>query len=128
MPITQFDSFFSSIASALKSLAHAIAPAGTAAFDAVAWLSLAFYLLFAVVALHYAFKTWSDKVMLASIVGGTAASFVLHLSLLNSPSYAGEGALWKFVSLSQYLPWAVICLGGVYLLYRVCTQWLKARH
>lgn len=112
---------------ALQSWAHAVAPAGSQRFEALAWLSLACYLLFAVVALHYALKTWAEKVMFASIAGGTMASLLLHFSLRHSPAYAGEGALWKFVALSQYLPWAVISVGCVYVMYRVGSQWLQGR-
>ncbi len=78
-----------------------MAPVGSVAFDMLSWVSLAFYLLFAVVAINYALKIWAEKVMLVCIVCGALASLVLHLSILSSPSYAGEGALWKFVSLSQ---------------------------
>lgn len=99
--------------------AHALAPVHSVAFDALAWLSLACYLLFAVVALHYALRPWAEKAMLAAIGGGTAASLVLHLSLRNSPAYVGEGPLWKFVSVSQYLPWVVVSAAGLYALYRM---------
>lgn len=99
--------------------AHALAPVHSVAFDALAWLSLACYLLFAVVALHYALRPWAEKAMLAAICGGTAASLVLHLSLRSSPDYVGEGLLWKFVSVSQFLPWVVISLGVLYVLYRI---------
>ncbi len=64
--------------------------------------------------------------MLAAIGGGTAASLLLHLSLRSSPAYVGEGALWKFVSVSQYLPWVVVSVGGcVLLLYRIGLQLRK---
>ena len=99
--------------------AHALAPVHSVAFDALAWLSLGCYLLFAVVALHYALRPWAEKAMLAAIGGGTAASLVLHLSLRSSSDYVGEGPLWKFVSLSQYLPWVVVSVGGLYVLYRI---------
>lgn len=111
----------------LKAWAHAIAPVNSAAFEALAWLSLGFYLLFAVVALHYALRPWAEKTMLAAIVGATAASLVLHLSLQSSPAYVGEGALWKFVAVSQYLPWAVLSVGGLYVLYRLGARWRKGR-
>lgn len=123
MPLTRVDS----ILAPFQSLAHALVPVNSVAFDALAWVSLGLYLLFAVVALHYAFKPWADKVLLASAGGATVASLVLHLSIQSSPSYVGEGALWKFVSLSQYLPWAVISLGAVYLLGRLAAQLLKGR-
>ena len=127
MPLAQVNSIFSNIASSLKARAHAMAPVGSVAFDMLSWVSLAFYLLFAAVAINYALKIWAEKVMLVCIVCGALASLVLHLSILSSPSYAGEGALWKFVSLSQYFPWAVISLGSLYLLYRIGTQRFKAR-
>ena len=76
--------------------------------------------------MSYALKLWAEKVMLACIAGGTAASLTLHLSILSSPSYAGEGPLWKFVSLSQYLPWAVFSLSCLYLLYRIVLRFRKA--
>jgi hypothetical protein len=63
--------------------------------------------------------------MLAAIGGGTAASLVLHLSLRSSPDYVGEGPLWKFVSVSQYLPWVVVSVGGLYVLYRIGLQLRK---
>lgn len=107
--------------------AHALAPVNSVAFEALAWLSLGLYLLFAVVALHYALRPWAEKVMLAAICSATAASLVLHLSLRSSPAYVGEGPLWKFVSVSQYLPWAVISLGGLYLLDRMGRQLLQTR-
>lgn len=103
----------------LKAWAHAIAPVSSAAFDALAWVSLGGYLLFAVVALHYALKPWAEKMMLAAMGVAAVASLLLHLSIQSSPAYVGEGALWKFVALSQYVPWAVICLGCLYALYRV---------
>ena len=106
--------------------AHTMVPAGSDSFDGVAIFSLVCYLIFAVVALQYALRTWAEKVMLATLVSGAAASFLLHLSLLHSPTYQGEGPLWKFVSLSQYLPWAVLMLAAVYLLYRTFTA-LKKR-
>jgi len=115
-------SSFSEMITALKSLAHALTPAGSAPFDAVAWFSLACYLAFAVIALHYALKPWAEKALFASLAAATAASLWLHLSLLHSPAYVGEGALWRFVSLSRYLPWAVIGLASVYWLYRVGTR------
>ena len=121
MPLAHVDSLFA----AFKAGAHAIAPVNSAAFEALAWLSLGFYLLFAVVALHYALKPWAEKTMLAAIAGGTVASLVLHVLLLSSPGYVGEGALWKFVAVSQYLPWAVISLGGLYVLYRLVSRWRK---
>lgn len=99
--------------------AHAIAPVDSAAFEVLAWVSLGFYLLFAVVALNYALKPWAEKMMLAALGGATVASLLLHLSMRNSPAYVGKGALWKFVAVSQYLPWVVISLGTAYLLYRV---------
>ncbi|WP_260674897.1 hypothetical protein [Comamonas aquatica] len=105
--------------------AHALAPVYSVAFEALAWLSLACYLLFAVVALHYALRPWAEKAMLAAIGGGTAASLVLHLSLRSSPDYVGEGPLWKFVSVSQYLPWVVVSVGGLYVLYRIGLQLRK---
>lgn len=105
--------------------AHALAPVHSAAFDALAWLSLGCYLLFAVVALHYALRPWAEKAMLTAIGGGTAASLVLHLSLRSSPDYVGEGPLWKFVSVSQYLPWVVVSVGGLYVLYRIGLQLRK---
>lgn len=113
---------FSEMITALKFWAHSVTPVGSAQFDGVAWFSLACYLAFAVIALHYALKPWAEKVMFTCIAGGAAASLLLHLSILHSPAYVGEGPLWKFVSLSQYLPWAVISLSGVYLLYRVCSR------
>ena len=119
MDLLQVDSVFRNISTSLKSSAHAIVPVGSAGFDVLAWVSLACYLLFAVVAMSYALKPWAEKVMLACIAGGTAASLTLHLSILSSPSYVGEGPLWKFVSLSQYLPWAVFSLSCLYLLYRI---------
>ncbi|WP_286999472.1 MULTISPECIES: hypothetical protein [Comamonas] len=99
----------------------------SAAFEVLAWVSLCFYLLFAVVALHYALKPWAEKMMLAAIGGATVASLLLHLSIRHSPGYVGEGALWKFVALSQYLPWVVISVGAVYWLYRVGTS-LHPKH
>ncbi len=115
-------SSFSEIMAALQYAAHALTPAGSAPFDAVAWFSLACYLAFAVIALHYALKPWAEKALFASLAAATAASLWLHLCLLHSPAHVGEGALWRFVSLSRYLPWAVIGLGGVYWLYRICTR------
>lgn len=111
----------SDMLAALQSWAHATAPAGTESFDSVAIFSLACYLLFAVLALFYALKTWAEKVMFTSLAAGTAASLLLHLSLRHTPSYAGEGALWKFVSMSQYLPWAVLSICCMYALYRMGT-------
>lgn len=102
-------------------------PVNSAAFDALAWLSLGCYLLFAVVALHYALKPWAEKALLGTIGAGTVASLVLHLSIQSTPSYVGEGALWKFVSLSQYLPWMVISVGALYLLYRLAARLRKGR-
>lgn len=116
-----------SILAQFQSLAHAIVPVNSAAFDALAWVSLGLYLLFAVVALYYAFKPWSEKVLLGSLGGATVASLVLHLSIQSTPSSVGEGALWKFVSVSQYLPWAVISAGAIYVLYRLGAQRRKAR-
>ncbi|QXZ11007.1 hypothetical protein KUF54_07405 [Comamonas sp. Y33R10-2] len=127
MYFPQVDSVFRSIATSLKSSAHAIAPVSSVGFDVIAWMSLACYLLFAVVAINYALKPWAEKLMLACIVGGTAASLTLHLSMLSTPSYVGEGPLWKFVSLSQYLPWAVFSLSCLYLLYRIGARLLKSR-
>lgn len=118
---------FSAIFTTLQSWAHAAAPAGSESFEMVALFSLACHIVFAIVALHYALKTWAEKVMFTCIAGGTGASLLLHLSLLHSPSYIGEGALWKFVSLSQYLPWAVISLGGLYVLYRIWSRRIKRR-
>lgn len=123
MSLAQLDSLLAPF----KAWAHAIAPVNSAAFEALAWLSLGCYLLFAVVALHYAFKPWAEKAMLAAIVGATLASLLLRLSVLSSPAYVGEGALWKFVALSQYLPWVVISLGTLYVLYRLGARWRKAR-
>ena len=117
--------FVDTVLAPFQSFAHAVAPVDSAAFEVVAWVSLGCYLLFAVVALHYAFKPWAEKAMLAAMGGATMASLLLHLSLRSSPAYVGEGSLWKFVVLSQYLPWAVIGLGVVYLLYRVGSRWLK---
>jgi len=113
---------FSEMIMALKSWAHSVTPVGSERFDGVALFSLACYLAFAVIALHYALKPWAEKVMFTSIAGAAAASLLLHLSILHSPAYVGEGALWRFVSLSQYLPWAVIGLSGGYLLYRICAR------
>ena len=110
---------FSEMITALKSWAHSVTPVGSAQFDGVALFSLACYFVFAVVALHYALKPWAEKVMFTSIAAAAAASLVLHFSILHSPSYVGDGALWRFVSLSQYLPWAVISLSCGYLLYRI---------
>ena len=123
MPLAHVDSLFA----AFKAGADAVAPVNSAAFEVLVWLSLGLYLLFAVVALHYALKPWAEKTLLAAIAGATCASLVFHLSLLSSPAYVGEGALWKFVVLSQYLPWAVISLGGLYVLYRVGARWRKGR-
>jgi len=119
---------FSEMLTALQSWAHFVAPVGSDAFTMVAFFSLACYLLFAVIALHYALKTWAEKVMVASISSATVASLVLHLSMLHSPWYVGEGALWRFVSLSQYLPWGVVSLSCLYLLYRICTRRLQRSH
>ncbi|MNR48661.1 hypothetical protein D3C85_1679230 [compost metagenome] len=83
---------------------------------------MACYLVFAVIALQYALKPWAEKAMFTSIAGAAAASLLLHFSILHSPSYVGEGALWRFVSLSQYLPWAVISLSCMYLLYRIFSR------
>lgn len=116
------DSAFSHVMHALQTGAHALAPAGTDRFEWVAMVSLLGYLLFAVVALHYALKPWAEKAMCASLLGATAASLLLRLSLRQSPSYAGEGPLWKFVSMSQYLPWAVISVGCLYGLYRLGSR------
>lgn len=116
-----------SIPALLQSWAHAMVPVNSAAFEALAWLSLGCYLLFAVVALHYALKPWAEKALLGTIGAGTVASLVLHLSIQSTPSYVGEGALWKFVSLSQYLPWMVISLGALYLLYRLGVRLRKGR-
>lgn len=124
---TQVDALFSSLSTALQSSAHAVVPAGSVAFEVLAWLSLVCYVLFAWVAMHYALKPWAEKVMLASLGSGMAASFLLHLSILSTPSHAGEGPLWKFVSLSRYLPWAALGLGCVYVLYRVGAGLLKRR-
>ena len=77
--------------------------------------------------MNYALESWAGKAMAVGICGATAATLVLKLSLLHSPAYVGEGALWKFVALSQYLPGAVIGLGGMYLLYRICAALLKGR-
>ena len=118
---------FSEIITILKSWAHSVTPVGSDAFNGVALFSLACYLFFAVIALYYALKTWAEKVMLICISGATAASLLLHLSILHSPSYVGEGSLWKFVSLSQYLPWAVIGLSCVYLIYRIFSALIKSR-
>lgn len=123
MPLAQLDSLLAPF----KAWAHAIAPVNSAAFEALAWLSLGFYLLFAVVALHYAFKPWAEKAMLAAIAGATLASLLLRFSVLSSPAYVGEGALWKFVALSQYLPWVMISLGTLYVLYRLGARWRKTR-
>ena len=117
----------SEMAATVQSWAHSVIPVGSSSFDVVAWLSLAGYALFAVIALNYALKPWAEKIMLASIFGATAASLCLHLSMLHSPNYTGNGALWKFVSLSQYLPWAVISLGCVYLLYRIFSALRQGR-
>lgn len=114
-----------SVLAPLQSLAHAVAPAGSAAFEGVAWLSLGLYLVFAVVALHYALKPWAEKAMMVAMGAATVASLVLHLSLRSSPDYVGKGALWKFVALSQYLPWAVIGVGVLYVLYRLGVRWRK---
>lgn len=119
--------FVDSALATLKSWAHTVAPVHSAAFEAVAWVSLGFYLVFAVVALHYTLKPWAEKAMLASMGGGAVASLVLHLSLLHSPSYVGEGALWKLVVLSQYLPWVVLSAGGLYVLYRALGRLRKER-
>lgn len=123
MPLAHVDSLFA----AFKAGAHAVAPVNSAAFEVLAWVSLGFYLLFAVVALHYALRPWAEKTMFAAIAGATAASLVLHLSLLSSPAYVGDGALWKFVAVSQYLPWAVLSVGGLYVLYRLGARWRKGR-
>lgn len=98
----------SSILGALQSAASSVAPTGSVAFDAVVLLALAFQLAFAVVAMHYALKPWADKALLMSITGGALASLVLHLSMLHTPDFVGEGVLWKFASVSRYLPWAVL--------------------
>lgn len=116
-----------SVLAPLQSLAHAVAPAGSAAFEGVAWLSLGLYLVFAVVALHYALRPWAERTMVAAMGAATVASLVLHLSLRSSPDYVGDGALWKFVALSQYLPWAVMGLGLLYVFYRLGTRWGKGR-
>lgn len=118
---------FSDMLTAVQSWANAVAAGGTENFDRVALFSLACYLVFAVTALQYALKPWAEKVMLASMVAGAAASLLLHLSLRHTPSYVGEGPLWKFVALSQYLPLAVVSLGGMYLLYRMGSALLKKR-
>lgn len=125
MPLAHVDS--ASALAPFTAWVHAIAPVDSVAFEALAWVSLGFYLLFAVVALHYALKPWAEKMMLTAIGGATAASLILHLSIRNSPAYVGEGALWKFVAVSQYLPWVAISLGAVYLLYRVGTS-LRKKH
>lgn len=119
MPQSPMVFSFSAMITALKSWAHAVTPVGSERFDGVALFSLACYLAFAVIALHYALKPWAEKVMFTCIGIATAASLLLHLSLLHSPGYVGDGALWRFVSLSQYLPWAVIGFSGMYLLYRI---------
>lgn len=121
-------SSLSEIMTALKSWAHSVTPVGSESFDMVALFSLVCYLFFAVIALHYALKTWAEKVMFVCISGGTVASLLLHLSILHYPSYVGEGALWKFVSLSQYLPWGVASLSCVYLLYRICSPRRQSRN
>lgn len=120
-------SALSDITAAFQTWGHALAPAGSDRFDHIAIFSLLGYLIFAVVALHYALKPWAEKAMLASMSAATAASLLLHLSLLHTPSYVGEGPLWKFVSLTQYLPWAVISLGALYLLYRVGKRYRPAK-
>lgn len=127
MTPTHTASRFSEIMTSLESWAHTLTPVGTEAFDRVALFSLACYLVFAVIALHYALKTWAEKVMWICIAGGTVASLWLHLSIRHTPAYVGEGPLWKFASLSQYLPWAVISVGCVYLLYRLCARMLPRR-
>ena len=113
---------FREMIAALQRWAHALTPAGSEEFNGVAWFSLACYLGFAVIALHYAFKPWAEKVMFTCIGSAAAASLWLHLALLHSPSYVGEGALWRFVSLSRYLPWAVFGLSCVYLIHRICAR------
>jgi hypothetical protein len=122
MPLALADT----ILAPLQSWAHAIVPVQSAAFDALAWVSLACYLLFAMVSLHDALKPWADKVLLGAMGAATAASLVLHLSIRSTPSDVGEGALWKFVSVSQYLPWVVISLGLIYVVYRLGAQLLKS--
>ena len=125
MSLSSAASIFSSIATKLQGWAHASAPAGSAQFEALAWLSLAFYVAFAVVALHYALRPWAEKAMLASLLGATTISLILHLALQYSPTYQGAGPLWKFVSLSQYAPWPVLSAGCLYLLYRGITALTK---
>jgi len=120
-------SSLSEIITTLQSWAHSVIPAGTAAFEGVAVFSLAGYLLFAVTAMNYALESWAGKAMAIGICAATAATLLLKLSLLHSPAYVGEGALWKFVSLSQYLPGAVIGLGCAYLLYRIGSALRKSR-
>lgn len=119
MTQTRIASSFNDAMTALKSWAHSVAPVGTESFETVALFSLACYLVFAVVALQYALKTWAEKVMFTSIAGGSLASLLLHLSMLHSPAHVGEGALWKFVSLSRYLPSTVFIFGCLYLAYRM---------
>jgi hypothetical protein len=116
------------ILSPFKAWAHDIAPVGSVTFNVLAWMSLGLYLLFAVVALHYALKPWAEKALLGSIGCATAASMVLYLSIQSAPAYAGEGTLWKFVTLSQYLPWAVISLGVLYVVYRLAGRLFKTGH
>lgn len=115
-------SSFSEMLATLAFWAHTVTPAGSERFDGVAIFSLACYLFFAVIAMNYALKPWAEKALFTSIAGAAAASLLLHLSLLHSPAYVGEGALWKFVSLSRYLSLAVIGLGCGYLLYRMGTR------
>lgn len=118
MTVTNTALSLSSLWMQLAAWAHAVVPAGSARFDGVAIVSLLGYTVFAVVALHYAFKSWAERVLYASLAVATAASLLLHLSLRETPRYVGEGSLWKFVALSQYLPWAVLSAAGVYGAYR----------
>lgn len=113
---------------ALKSWAHSLVPVGAESFEIVASFSLACYLVFAVVALQYALKPWAEKVMFTSIAVGSLASLLLHLSMLHSPKYIGEGALWKFVALSRYVPWVVLSLGCVYVVYRLGSARRQRSH
>ena len=68
-------------------------------------------------------QSWAQAV----IVAATAATLVLRFSLSGSPSYVGEGPLWRFVVLSQYLPWAVLSVGGIYVVYRAAGTLRKKR-
>ena len=116
MPLAPTTQIFSNTATQLSAWAHAIAPAGSAAFDALAWVSLAFYLLFAVVALNYALKAWAEKAMAPP---HRWCCTCLCATRLTTQAKARSGSLWPSPSIcrcqSSAWAWPMRCTAALSL-------------